>query len=448
MNSQYESARLRGSGRKASVGSLGGTPEVPLNARTLTLPARFTFSRNSVYDFETVLGWFDWNLEKEPVLIDLSLCTGANYQALSLLVLYTWHLKMNRCNVFFKFGDNEGAAQMWARMGARGWSHVLFESGTNFKGHHFKPLFALRDQADFGAVLSRAEDYTKGFDVEYEKTLRYVLSELLYNTFEHGTKWFDNGRHRCPSIVQFTWYETRNELAFIIADLGVGIKRHLEQAYPAFESHLVAIREAIKPQISGTFGPAGLYAGKNNAGVGLFLSTNIIRKLRAEMFILSGNGLLHVSPRDITGKDLNRSWPGTLVFVTLKIQQSDRPINLHDIMAEFRNAAANEISLRDAEEQEKRYVVSIENYFGQYAENKEEAVRFRDRRLLPAIEGGKSITLDFSRVISAPHSFLSALLATPISRLGMSAYKVIRVTNAVPEIRETIDFILDENTGS
>jgi hypothetical protein len=49
-------------------------------------------------------------------------------------------------------------------------------------------------------------------------------------------------------------------------------------------------------------------------------------------------------------------------------------------------------------------------------------------------------------VISAPHSFLSALLATPIKILGLPAYKKIKIVNAAPEIRETIDYILDENT--
>ena len=70
----------------------------------------------------------------------------------------------------------------------------------------------------------------------------------------------------------------------------------------------------------------------------------------------------------------------------------------------------------------------------------------RDRRLLPAIAQGKTLLLDFEEVISAPHSFLNALLASPIRQLGMAAYKRIKVINALPEIRETIDFILDENT--
>jgi hypothetical protein len=412
----------------------------------MKLPATFSFNSDNVYNFDKPLAWFDWNLADEDVVIDFTGCKSANYQALSLLVLYAWHLHTHQCRVYFEF-FGEGASQMWWFMGARGWLNVLTKPGNNFKDHGYKPLLALRDQNDFGKVLSRAEEYTKNFDVEYEKTLRYVISELLYNTLEHGENWWQDGKRKFPSLVQFTWYASRNELSFIVADLGVGIKQHLERAYPAFPSDVEAIREAIKPQVSGTFGASSPYKAKNNAGVGLFLSTNIIRRLRAEMFIVSGDGLLHISPRDITEKTLQSRWPGTLVFVTIKIRPSDRPVNLHEMMAQFRDAASAEIAARDETEITARYVVSILNRFGPYAENKEQAVNFRDRRLIPALEEGKSILLDFANVVAAPHSFLSALLATPIERLGMSAYKRLKITNAVPEIRETIDFILDENTG-
>ncbi len=32
-------------------------------------------------------------------------------------------------------------------------------------------------------------------------------------------------------------------------------------------------------------------------------------------------------------------------------------------------------------------------------------------------------------------------------RLGLAAYKKVKVINALPEIRETVDFIRDENTS-
>jgi hypothetical protein len=116
-------------------------------------------------------------------------------------------------------------------------------------------------------------------------------------------------------------------------------------------------------------------------------------------------------------------------------------------MSEFREAARRELSTSQRSEQENRYVLSVENFFGTFAENKEGAIRLRDEKIIPALDAEKSVLIDFANVVSAPHSFLSALLATPIQKLGMAAYKRIKITNAVPEIRETIDYILDENTA-
>ncbi|EKF9607524.1 DUF4325 domain-containing protein, partial [Vibrio cholerae] len=295
--------------------------------------------------------------------------------------------------------------------------------------------------------IKTAETYLEGFNVEYMSTLRYVLSELLYNTMEHGCNFGSEKIRniRIPSIVQFTWYQKSNEIHFIIADCGIGIKKHIEQTYPGQESDEEAIRLAIRPQVSGTFGKHDPYKQKNNAGMGLFLSTNIIRRLKADMHILSGNGLLHISPRDITGRTLNGLWPGTLSLVTIQIE-NDPGFVLQKIMQEFRAEADKEQRIADSREAEDIFYLSIRNYFGSFAEDKESAIKFRDGKLFPAIEEGKNIRIDFDDVISAPHSFLSALLASPIKSLGMVSFKRIKIINASPEIRETIDFIFDDNT--
>src|SRR5206468_4538875 len=111
-------------------------------------------------------------------------------------------------------------------------------------------------------------------------------------------------------------------------------------------------------------------------------------------------------------------------------------------------AAHSEVSKFEKEEASNRLLVVIENFFGRYAEDKEAAIGYRNRHILPTLEDGRSLVLDFQNVQAAPHSFLSALLATPVKRLGMEAYKRIKIINAAPEIRETIDFIVDENTHS
>jgi len=413
---------------------------------TIRLPRRFTFVSHDDYNFNNVLNLFDWNLENAHVCIDLRRCASANYQALSLLVLYMWHLRVRNCYVEViksRYGKNResGASQMWRLMGANGLFNVLRSPTENFWSHNYKPLFAMRNWSDFRVALERAESYTKGLDVEYEKTLRYVLLELLYNTLEHGRN------PDIPSLTQFTYYRNNEDISFIIADLGMGIKRHLRQVYGHLESDAQAIRFALNPQVSGTFFLGQPYSSQNNAGVGLYLSSSIIRRLHADMHIISGNGVVHISPTDITERTIDFSWPGTFVNVRLKLSPI-KNFSLHKMMTEFRAAARTEITQAQRAEERALYLLSIKNHFGRYAEDKELAIRVRDRYLMPAVDLGKGLILDFDEVISAPHSFLNALIAAPIRDLGMSAYKRIKVINASPEIRETIDFILDENTGS
>lgn len=408
----------------------------------IVLPDRLSFIHNGVYDFDRYLKFFDWTLHDAQVQIDFRHCRNANYQALSLFVLYIWYLRKKGCHVELIYGEKEvqGVTTMWQDMGAKGLFYVLNDINENFQGKPHKPLFAIRNSEDFRTALEKAEDYTKTHGLEYEKTLRYILSELLYNTLEHGRNL------HVPSLLQFAWYETKRELSFLIGDLGVGIRRHLSQTYPGLEGDVEAILLALKPQVSGTFNGGQPYGVKNNAGVGLFLSSSIVRRLHAHMYIVSGTGLVHISPTEVTRKKLTASWPGTFVYVTLHLG-TIADLNLQKMMAELREAAAQELAVALEREQENRFYLNIRNYLGRYAEDKKLAIRLRDEKLLPAIEEGASVTIDFYEVISAPHSLLNALLATPIQRLGLSSYKRIKIINSSPEIRETIDFILDENTS-
>ena len=247
-----------------------------------------------------------------------------------------------------------------------------------------------------------------------------------------------------PSILQFSWYREKGELSFIVADLGIGIKSHLEQAYPQFKNDADAIEYALQPKVSGTFFDKSPYKRKDNAGAGLYFSSNIIRKLRADMHIVSGNGVVHISPTDITQKTISEKWPGTIVYVTLKIE-NDSSLNLHKIMSGFRESARIEIEKREDNESQQNIIV-IENFFGKYAEDKQAAIAFREKRIVPSVNKSEDIIFDFSNVTSAPHSFLNASLAYPAQKFGMLVYKKVKIINAEPEIRETIDYILDDNT--
>lgn len=414
---------------------------------SISMPRHFAFRDHGLIDFDNILSGFDWNIDSGNVTLDFSKCTGKlNYQALALVVPYCWELRSRGC--FINLVHSVNSERMWKLMGASGWSQVQAIPEQNFRSSDYKPLIAIRSSSDFKEALHKSETYTKGFNIEYEKTLRYVLSELLYNTMEHGRAYRNDPGDRevrIPSIVQFNWYQERDEIDFIVADLGIGIKRHISQAYSGCASDKEAILKAIQPSVSGTFKQSGGYMGKDNAGMGLYISSNIVKRLNADLYIISGNGLVHVSPKDTTSKDLRSSWPGTLVYGEVKLGK-DSAFELQAIMSELRQKARAEIDAKAAAESEGTFYIHIRNYFGYYAEDKESAIRFREANIMEHVRAGETVLLDFEDVKAAPHSFLSALLATPITEFGMLAYKKIKVVNALPEIRETIDYILDDNT--
>jgi hypothetical protein len=418
--------------------------------RRLTLPGGFSFNRAGIKNFSPVLSFFDWSLRDCPVDIDFTTCSSANYQALSLLIPYCWHLKQNGCTVNFILDKNsdQGASKMWALMGAQGLFAVSTDPNQNFKSTDVKPLLAIRNSEDFKTGLNRADAYVEKFGIEYQKTLRYLLSELLYNALEHGQKNF-NWRGRIfptPAVMQFTWYEQANEIHFLVADIGMGIKSHLSQTYPAISSDDEALRLAIQPKISGTFGKQNPYSNRNNAGMGLFLSSNIVRRLRSDMYLVSGDSLLHVSPSDLTSTALGAKWPGTFALIAVKLDQSDQ-FALDQMMQQFRDQAKEEVQARSSIFADERHYLSMYNYFGKNADEKQAAIRHRDHYLLPAVEAGKLIVIDFEHVTASTHSFLNALLASPIRRMGLAAYKRIKIVNADPSIRETLDYVLDDNTS-
>lgn len=165
------------------------------NRVELTLPSYFNFKDHDAFDFDKALRIFDWSLRDRSVQINLSQCKSANYQTLTLVILYAWRLKSNGCRVEFLLDEevgSGGASDVWRMMGAPGLFSVCFNENQNFHGDAFKPLIAIRNHTDFKAAIDKSTEFSKEFNIEYINTLRYVLSELLYNTLEHGLAFFED----------------------------------------------------------------------------------------------------------------------------------------------------------------------------------------------------------------------------------------------------------------
>jgi STAS-like domain of unknown function (DUF4325) len=397
----------------------------------LNFPESFTFGNFTVYDFDRVLGFFNWTLKRDSA-IWFSFESLRDEKLIPLLILYSEYLRRNELSLFLPENSNK-----------------RIRSGDTTPTTKWETLFELADLNNQVLYINNSDDrekalefgnkYTENLGIEYDKTLRYFINELLYNTIEHGMN-----AHDIPSLLQFFWNEEVNEFSFIVADAGVGIRQHLRQTYPNLATDSEAILHSIKPQISGTFGrPRTGYETKNNAGVGLFFSSNIAQRLNADMFIVSGNGFVHISPTEIIAKELDNQWKGTFVYVKMKLGLI-KDLNFQKMLSEITKSIPKAVEVTE----DNNLYISIMNYFGKYAEDKDLAKKIRDKYLLPALAENKSLTVDFEDIVSAPHSLLNAMLATPIERLGLLAYKKIKIINAAPEIRETLDFIFDDNTSN
>jgi hypothetical protein len=421
---------------------------MPGDATLLTLPSSFTFSSKGFYDFNKVLQYFDWGIKESSVTIDLTTCDSANFQAMALLLQYAWQLSINGCSVVVKYGvAGMGPTKMLSKMGALSWREVLMEDGRDFEAGQSGNTFALRRRSDVQNTINKARNAINRYKLGFPDYLSYVISELLYNATEHGRRqaYLDRCQVLVPAIFQFGYYTALERFSFIFSDLGVGIKTHLEQTYPVFQSHQDAIIHALRPNVSGTFRQQSEpYAAKNNAGLGLTYSSQMLKRLKGDMYIVSHDGVVHVSPQDVTSHKLLHKWPGTFVLINLNIRETVGR-SVEDLLAEIKDKAEEEVEGAAKLEQDNTFYVSIFNYFGKWAEDKDAAILFRDRHVLPAVAQGKRIELDFGGVETAPHSFLNALLATPIARLGPKAYQWIKVRNAPGAIREIIDGVFEDN---
>lgn len=154
--------------------------------------------------------------------------------------------------------------------------------------------------------------------------IRYVVSELVRNVIEHAHA--ENG-----AIVAAQYYQKSNRIGIGIADIGLGIKKTINQSHVA-ETHSEAIRLSLIPGITGTTKKEG--GTEFNAGAGLFFIKTIAKVNHDFFMIYSGNTLykllrsktikLHANPfrdKHSLADDLPM-WNGTVVGIDISLGQS------------------------------------------------------------------------------------------------------------------------------
>jgi anti-sigma regulatory factor (Ser/Thr protein kinase) len=168
---------------------------------------------------------------------------------------------------------------------------------------------------------------------EQAQPIRYVISELTRNVFEHA-------RSKTGAIVCAQYFKKTNRISIGIVDTGVGIKETISKSY-SVKNDLEAIRLALTPGITGTTRRIG--GTEFNAGAGLFFIKSIAKTNRNFFVVYSGNALykllktpagkkinLYGDPyRDKhSGGDSFTHWQGTAVGVDISLDSKEEFTNL------------------------------------------------------------------------------------------------------------------------
>lgn len=280
--------------------------------------------------------------------------------------------------------------------------------------------------------------------VDVRLTIKHVLVELLRNAVQHSRD--PLGAVVAAQMMGRAQHRERPMIQLAVADTGFGIPRTLHEQHPRLADYRQALEWALHPHISGTF-PAGRTGSFENAGLGLFIISEMARQTGGRLLIATTGASLVLQPTATSQVPTPRflqphgiGFPGTLVAFEIP---TDSIQNYHDLMRSI---------LRKAEERTPKRVTQhwlvfepaqgdvIRVTLDDANENTLAAAALGKGAIREALVASRPVELDFTGLELCTQSWLHALLFEPI-RLAWALRVPIHVVNAVPAVREGLRFL-------
>jgi hypothetical protein len=82
-----------------------------------------------------------------------------------------------------------------------------------------------------------------------------------------------------------------------------------------------------------------------------------------------------------------------------------------------------------------------------FAEDKDDAKAIRVDKILPALDKGDSVVLDFRNVEYATQSYIHALIGEPLRRFKDDALARIEFKNCSPQLKSLVELVVDYSLG-
>lgn len=362
-------------------------------------------------------GW-RWNLTAAPpIMIDFRGCNFIAPYAATLFAAYIlWLRTTRRAHVRLNVSTNSVAGAFLVQSG---FFEILGENQVEIveeRPDRTVKLNRISSSSEIAPFASRVMDILKIEDEELAGAVQYSLIELLRNVVQHSGS-------QGGGVAMAQYYPNTGLVELCVADMGVGVKATINEAYPEIDNNLKAIKLAILPHVSRTFGPSVYTAMRDNAGLGLFFIKQIASLSGGSFFLGSKDALLDIwGDKNGQQKKLyklarNDGWPGTFAYLQLRrdtISEFDGILTVCRRMAAEARKYPAELALdfiEEVPEVEELVVVNVR----EFEEDVEEAAKVREELILPTIAKGIMVVLDFTGIKFATQSFVHALM-----------YKVIR----------------------
>lgn len=297
------------------------------------------------------------------------------------------------------------------------------EKGRTVKLHRiskYVEIESLAEQISILPIIDKEQGGEYIDEVETKETIKYIIIELLRNVVQHSCDEF-GGIVIAQRMDEGEEYVNDKCVQICVVDLGIGIFESLKTMHPDIRDNNVALERSIWPSFSGKF-PKGLKGTDQNAGMGLFFISEMVKRLGGRMLLASRSSSLFIEG-DPEGEGNNTiefietSFPGTLIAIDIpkrSVGDFEALIKKVQETAFERSIGKVRVEYIIFEPENRNIYTIIKVKIGN--EDTVHAEEFSKKYLIPMIEKGKPICLDFSGYRIVTQSYLHAILFNAVRR--------------------------------
>lgn len=377
-----------------------------------------------------------------PVELNFDNCSFVAPYAVTMMAAYSlWLREVKLCHLSFRASPDSVAGNYLVQSG-----FLELMGEESFPSPIARPdrtvrLARISHSRDIPRFTTSVMDILAIDDEELAGAVKYSLIELLRNVVQHSAS-------AGGGVAMAQYYPRTGLVEICVADMGLGIKATINEAYPEIDTHLKALKLATLPHVSRTFKPGGYTSMSDNAGLGLFFIKQITSLSGGSFFLGSKDALV-----DIWGDKEGRQkkhyrnakaggWPGTFAFLQLRkdtIAEFDAVLGVCRRLAAEAQKYPAELALDFVEaipeigDLDELVIVSVK----EFEEDVEQAAKIRDEELLPSMKEGTLVVLDFAGVKFATQSFVHALMYKVI-RDGQNIGSTLSIANCSRSTREAV----------